>query len=121
MWQLQLLLEIQVGGFGPVTCSTSIDSVGRRTDERKRSFYTYKETVDVLPLTHIDDVLGASECGKDSKDLNTFLVTQIEMKRLKFKEATEENKKGKCFKMHVGEKKDECPYIIVVKAKLSPI
>ena len=77
-------LTQQGGIFGPVSCSTSVDSLGRRSKERKLSFYKYRDTVNVIPLTYIDDCLVASKCGEASINLNTFLVTQIEMKRLKF-------------------------------------
>ena len=44
--------------------------------------------------------------------LNIFLTTLIETKRLKFNEGNA-TKKGKCFKMHVGNNKENCVKIKV--------
>ena len=97
----------QGGSWGPVLCSNSTDSVGRKCESRKETFFKYKNIVRVLPLSYLDDIGGAAKCGDDSVRLNIFLTTLMESKRLKFHEGNAENK-GKCYNMHVGKKKSEC-------------
>ena len=61
----------------------------------------YKNTARILPLGFLDDLNGISKCGLDSVELNTFLTTQIELKKLKFHTSNKQGK-SKCQKMHVG-------------------
>ena len=100
----------QGGTFGPVGCSSSIDKLGRTSNERKRYYYKYRNIVNILPLTYIDDIAGASICGTETVDLNLFLTAQIELKRLKFNVGTSE-KKGKCFRLHIGKSNEKCQAI----------
>ena len=104
---------VQQGGiWGPVFCSNSEDSIGRTCNERKVSFYKYRNVVNILPLTFVDDVEGTAKCGTSTLDLNLFITTQMESKRLKFNEGNEK-KKGKCFRMHVRKNKEK---IVPLKA-----
>ena len=96
---------VQQGGiFGPTKCSVSTDSLGRNVITRKESYYRYKDNVNIIPLTYIDDIGAASRCGETSMKLNSYITTNIEAKKLKCNEKTVEQKE-KCFKMHVGSKK----------------
>ena len=60
----------------------------------------------------MDDLNGIAKCGFDSLSLNTFLTTQIELKRLRFHVA-DKNGRSKCHKMHVGKRNDFCPTLMV--------
>ena len=59
-----------------------------------------------------DDLNGVAKCGLDSVALNTFITTQIELKRLKFHIPNKEGK-SKCHKIHVGKNHDTCPVLQV--------
>ena len=54
----------------------------------------------------IDDTLGMSACGMDSVELNAFVNTTMESKKLYFNVT-------KCHKIHVGPRKEECPTLKV--------
>jgi hypothetical protein len=57
--------------------------------------------LEVLVFAICDDLNGVANCGFDSVALNTFITTQIELKRLKFHIPNKEGK-SKCHKIHVG-------------------
>ena len=45
------LITQQGGTWGPISCSNSIDKIGKQCDEVKRSYcYFYKDAVKILPL-----------------------------------------------------------------------
>ena len=71
-----------------------------------------KGLVNIVPLAMVDDLLGISKCGFKSLALNTFINTQIEMKRLKF-HTPDVNGKTKCHKIHVGKSNEHCPKLKV--------
>ena len=74
----------QGGGWGPMECSNTIDTLGKRCRDRGIHTYLYKNVVRVLPLAMVDDILGIQECGSKSIAMNTFINTHIEMKKLRF-------------------------------------
>ena len=55
----------------------------------------------------VDNLNGIAKCGLDSVELNSFLTTQIEMKKLKF-HVPDERGKSKCHKIHVGANTNFC-------------
>ena len=58
---------VQQGGtWGPMLCSNSIDTIGKKCRDRGEHFYLYKNTVRVLPFAMVDDCLGISRCGDES-------------------------------------------------------
>ena len=100
---------VQQGGiFGPLLCSNSVDTLGKKCNTRGEHFYLYKKISRVLPLSFVDDFNGIAKCGFDSLALNTFLTTQIELKKLRFHVA-DEHGKSKCHKMHIGKANPFCP------------
>ena len=104
---------VQQGGTsGPILCSNSTDKIGRICNDRKEIFIKYKDVVNTLPLTYVDDCGGVTRCGDDSMRLNAFLTTFVESKRLKFNEGSATSK-GKCYKMHVGKNKSNCKVLKV--------
>ena len=104
---------VQQGGtWGPLLCSNTVDTLGKKCRDRGEHFYTYKKTAKVFPLAFVDDLNGIAKCGFDSLSLNTFLTTQIELKRLRF-HVVDKNGRSKCHKMHVGKRNDFCPTLMV--------
>ena len=70
---------VQQGGtWGPVLCSNSVDTIGKKIRDRGETMYLYKNMVRVLPLAMVDDINAISKCGIDSLALNTYINTQIE-------------------------------------------
>ena len=100
---------VQQGGtWGSMLCSNSIDTIGKKCRNRGEHVYLYKKTARILPLAFVDDLNGISKCGVESRALNIFLTTQIELKKLKF-HVPDKFGKTKCHKMHIGRKKQELP------------
>ena len=100
---------VQQGGvFGSLLCSNSVDTLGKKCNTRGEHFYLYEKVSRVLPLSFVDDLNGIAKCGFDSLALNTFLTTQIELKKLRFQVA-DEHGKSKCHKMHIGKANLFCP------------
>ena len=80
--RVQIPKIVQQGGtWGPSLCSNSVDTLGKKCRDRGNLHYLYKNTVRVLPLAMVDDLLGISPCGIDSLELNTFMNSQIELKK----------------------------------------
>ena len=76
---------VQQGGvFGPIQCSNTIDKIGKKCIEKGEHLFLYKKMVNVLPLAMVDDLIAVSRCGQNSLSVNTYINTQIELKKLKF-------------------------------------
>ena len=60
-----------------------------------------------MPLAMVDDLLAMARCGTESNEVNVFINTEIEMKKLKFHVPDREGK-SKCNKMHIGKRKMDC-------------
>ena len=60
----------------------------------------------------VDDICSISLCGNDSICVNTFIETQINMKRLKF-HTPDDKGKSKCHQLHIGGNKEYCPQLKV--------
>ena len=102
----------QGGTWGSLLCSNHIDTLGRNCRSTGNNMYTYKNQVMVMPLAMVDDLVGVANCGFESLDLNTFINTQIELKKLKF-HTMDKNGKSKCNVMHVGKHSIICPQLKV--------
>ena len=104
---------VQQGGtWGPALCSNSVDTLGKKIRDRGDPTYLYKNTVRVLPLAMVDDINAISKCGIDSVATNTFINTQIELKKLRF-HVPDRNGKSKCHRIHIGEHSETCPILKV--------
>ena len=103
-------IVMQGGTWGPLQCSNSIDTIGRKCVDRGQHLYSYKKKVRVMPLGMVDDLVGISNCGHKSVELNTFITTQIEMKRLRF-HVPDINGKTKCHQIHIGKSCEYCPIL----------
>ena len=98
-------------------CSNSID---RKCHDRGEHFYLYKGIVTVFPLAMVDDLMGVAKCGFQSISLNTFLTTQIEMKKLRF-HVPDKTGKSKCHKIHVGRSNQFCPKLKVHETEMETV
>ena len=104
---------VQQGGtWGPGLCSNSIDNLGKKCQEQGIHNYMYKKKSKVLIFAMCDDLNGVARCGIDSVALNTFINTQIELKKLRF-HIPDRKGKSKCHKIHVGRKHDMCSVLQV--------
>ena len=104
---------VQQGGtWGSLLCSNSIDTFGKKCRDGKKNIYLYKNTAKILPLAFVDDLNGISKCGAESIDLNIFMNTQIELKKLKF-HTNDKKGNSKCHKMHIGKSVGKCPTLKV--------
>ena len=102
----------QGGTWGPMMCSSHIDTLGQTCQKTGENLYLYKNLVNILPLAMVDDLLGVAECGLDSIKMNTFINTQIELKKLEFHTPGPDGK-TKCHVMHVGKRNNICPKLEV--------
>ena len=91
--------------FGPLECSSSIDTFGKECLTQNKFLYMYKG-VKVPPLAMIDDLLCISNCGLETVELNSYINAKTKLKKLQFGA-------DKCHKMHIGPKKDFCPTLSV--------
>ena len=101
-------------------CSVSIDKLGRQCTQIRKHMYKYKDKVDVVALAMVDDLLGIAPCGLESLELNTFINTQIEMKKLRFHTPGKDGK-TKCHKIHVGKRNNFCPVLEVHGTKMPEV
>ena len=98
----------QGGVFGPLECSNSIDTIGKDCFNRGEHLYSYKNMVQIMPLSMVDDILAVAPCNQKSLEVNTYINAKIELKKLKFHNPNM-NGKTKCQKIHIGTKNKLCP------------
>ena len=67
----------QGGVFGPLQCSNSIDTIGKKCYNSGEHLYLYKKMVPVMPLSMVDDILAIAPCNQKSLVVNTFITTKI--------------------------------------------
>ena len=91
---------IQGDVFGPMLCSKQVDMFGKECLEENKYTYSYKDEVEIPPLSMVDDVLCISECGFKTAMVNSYMQCQTASKKLQFG-AT------KCKKMHIGKQCEE--------------
>ena len=97
------LKEIEMQGtvIAPLKCSVQIGDLGERSLEAEIGI-KYKGCLSLPPLSYIDDVLTASNCGIDSIKMNAIVQEKISARHLKLGPT-------KCKKIHFGNKKVVCP------------
>ena len=104
---------VMLGGkWGPLKCSNTIDKIGKKCVTRGENLYTYKGRVKIMPLGMVDDLLAVARCGTESRNMNTFINNEIEMKKLRFHIPDNEGK-SKCHIIHIGKKKIDCQVLKV--------
>ena len=111
--RVNMELIVQQGGtWGSMLCSNTVDTLGKKCRDRNEHIYLYKKKARILPLAFVDDLNGIAKCGLDSIALNTFITTQIELKKLKF-HVPDHQGKTKCHKLHIGKSHNLCPTLTV--------
>ena len=110
----------QGGSWGPMECSVSIDKIGRDCTRDNKHNYFYKEKVPIMPLAMIDDLLAISVCGIESIAINTYIVTQIEMKKLRL-HTPDSTGKSKCHRLHIGKENKFCPKLYIHGSEMQSV
>ena len=105
---------MQGENLAPLECSVQIDTFGKECLREGKNLFLYRGTVEVPPLSMVDDLLCISVCGIQSLLMNSFINTKTNIKKLQFGES-------KCHKIHVGSDKTVCPTLYVDKWKVEPI
>ena len=95
-------IEMQGTVPAPLKCAVQIDTLGKYCYTYDTGLYMYRDICAVPALSMIDDIAGISQCQDKSIILNSIINAKIESKKLKF------NLK-KCFNMHIGPNKEQCP------------
>ena len=86
--------------FGPIKCSVQIDTLGRDNLIQNSGLYQYKNKINVMALSMVDDVCSVNECNSASVEANAFINMKMEQKKLRLS-------KDKCIQIHIGKKKDD--------------
>ena len=89
--------EMQGSVLAPIKTSIQIDPIGKECIEKGNNFYQYKKLINIPPLSFTDNIAAISNCDQSSVQLNTYLNTKIEMKKLSLNS-------NMCKKMHFGKK-----------------
>ena len=110
----------QGGVFGPLQCSNSIDTIGKKCFNTGEHLYSYKKLVSIMPLSMVDDLLAIAPCNQSSVAVNAYINAQIEVKKLKF-HTPDKNGKSKCHVLHVGKTNEFCPTLQVHGTKMSHV
>ena len=90
--------------FGPLCCSVQVDSFGKQCLQERKYLYYYKGVVEIPPLAMVDDLVCISNCGSKSVEMNAYINSKTNQKKLQFG-------LNKCHKMHVGTSKPYCPQL----------
>ena len=95
-------LQLQGTVNAPLKCTGQMDSLGRIGYANQIALYKYNQNCFIPILGMIDDALGITDCGADSVEVNAFINTTIESKKLYFN-------KTKCHKYTLGLKVMNAP------------
>ena len=79
--------------FGPVQCSVQVDTFGKEYLSENKLLYTYKK-VKVPALAMVDDLACVTQSGVDSVEMNAFINTKTNIKKLQFGS-------DKCHQLHI--------------------
>ena len=71
----------------------------RKSLDKALEPYKYKDEVEIPALGFVDDIISVSESGYKTTRMNSFINTQLAMKKLRLEAK-------KCFVMHVGNEHD---------------
>ena len=105
---------MQGENLAPLECSVQVDMIGKECLKEKKNLYFYRNSVEIPPLSMVDDLLSLSKCGLESVRTNAFINAKSNMKRFQFGES-------KCHKIHVGKKNTNCPSLWIDKWKVKPV
>ena len=91
-----------------------VDTLGKECLEEDKLLYEYRGHVKIPPLAMVDDIVAVAECGFKTVDMNTYLNTKTNLKKLQFGAK-------KCVKMHIGCRKTYCPQLYIDQWKLKHV
>ena len=87
--------------FGSLICTAVMDKLAKIFYKDSKLLYKYKGKVDVPVLGMVDDVLNVASCTEQAVLSNSTINSFIEYNKLKLSA-------GKCSRVHVGKRRDEC-------------
>ena len=67
--------------FGPLQCSVQVDKIAKECIDENKFLYSYKETVEIPPLSMVDDLACVAESGVRSVEINSFIDTKTLLKK----------------------------------------
>ena len=70
--------------FGPLQCSVQVDRIAKECIEEKKFLFSYKKSVEIPPLSMVDDLACIAESGVKSVEMNSFINTKTLLKKLQF-------------------------------------
>ena len=82
--------------------------------------YSYKNMVQIMPVSMVDEILAVAPCNHKSLALNTYINVQIELKKLRF-HTPDEKGKSKCHVLHIGKSSELCPTLQVHGTNMSHV
>ena len=91
--------------FGPVQCSVTVDTFGKECLSENKLLYNYKD-VKVPALAMVDDLACVTNTGVDSVEMNAFINTKTNLKKLQFGS-------DKCHQLHIGNKEHLQPDLFI--------
>ena len=68
----------------------------------------------------VDDITAISECGVKSLELNTYINSKIELKKLRF-HTPDSSGRTKCHKIHIGRHQLHCPVLKVHGSEMKEV
>ena len=93
-------------------CAATMDKLAKLAYKNKELLYMYKGKVSVPPLLMVDDILTVQKCRATSGAINSEVNAFIEQKKLRLGQK-------KCFKIHVGNKCNECTLLFVHEERMN--
>ena len=97
--------------FGTLICTSVMDKLAKVFYNDPNLTYMYKENVKVPVLGMVDDVVCVTKCSSSTVTTNATINSFMELNKLKLSA-------GKCSKIHVGKKCDQCPKVKVHEEKM---
>ena len=96
--------------LGPMLCSKQVDSIAKECLDEHKYTYTYRDKVEIPPLSMVDDLVCISDCGFRSVMVNEYLQCKSNSKKLQFGPS-------KCKKIHIGKQNKDmrCHALFVEK------
>ena len=82
--------------LGPLQCSVLVDTIGKECLTEDKLLYNYKG-VKVPALAMVDDLACVTKSGVDSAEMNAFIKTKTNLKKLQFGSQ-------KCHQLQIGNK-----------------
>ena len=92
-------------GFTFIELTYIINTIEKKCYSKGERLYSYKQKVQIMPLSMVEDLLAVAPCNQKSVAIKAYLNAQIELKKLNFhtKDARE---KSKCHVLHIGKNSD---------------